>query len=498
MIRGNRETHRLAGMAAAVALGLGAATATGFGGSAHAAGGSVVQAEGDAYAVGAEASLIGQGPIHAGPVSPALAYVPPTGTQSSTASLVNCDNGVGPNCLDPLVDAVNVLQSNGDASLTGVTAHCPGAPAGFGGNTVVGGSACVTIASAAALNSGSANDPTDQLFASGVSAQSQAQGCGDSTLTGKVNIATLVVGGTTIVGDGGIVDATPPPNTVVPLGIITVILNEQHYDNQGHGLIVNAVHVFTSADLGQLANVDLIIGHAHSEDVCDTGTVATPAANPGASGQALPTGVKADSTKHANPGEVVTYTLTITTNGCEVVSVVDDLPSGFQYVSGSAHGDLGTTPTVTQSTSNPAIQQLEWYNPTGWSAATLTETLQAKVPDGAAPGDYVNDVAGESSPAAGNGGIVCGSFEFSDTLGLNGLISANNGNNPGIIVPRPVVASPPPSTTATPAAASVQGAAAQAIPNTAGAPSAAWVTAFALGGLGVLALLRRRNRRRMG
>jgi uncharacterized repeat protein (TIGR01451 family) len=463
----------------------------GIWGGARAATGIVVQAEGDAYAIGAEASLLGQGPIHVGPVSPALAYVPPNVTQSSAASLVNCTNAVGPNCLDPLVDAVNVLQSNADASLTGVTAHCAGAPPGFGGNTVIGGSACVTIASAAALNSGTPQAPVDNVFASGVTAQSQSQGCGTAGLTGKVNIATLIVGGTTIIGDGGLFDATPAPNTAVPLGIITVILNEQHYDNQGHGLIVNAVHVFTSADLGALANVDLIIGHAHSEDMCNTGTVTTPPANPGATGQSLPVGTKADSTKFANPNEVVTYTLTITTNGCQVVSVVDNLPSGFTYVPGSAHGDLGTNPTVSQSTSNPAIQQVEFFNPTGWSAATLTETLQAKVPMGAAPGDYVNNVAGESSPPAANGGIVCGSFEFSDTLALNGPIPANNGNNPGVIVPRPVVA----AVVATPTpVAHVQGV--TAIPNTAGAPSAAWVTPFALGGLfGGLALLRRRSRR---
>ena len=491
MAETDRGAGRLPSVMAALALTVSAAAALGSGfGGARAATGSVVLAEGDAYAVGAEASLLGQGPIHVGPVSPALAYVPPNGTQSSAASLVNCTNAAGPNCVDPLVDAVNVLQSNADASSHGVTAHCDGAPPGFGGNTVVGGSACVTIASAAALNSGTTSAPADTVFASGVTAESQMQGCDDSSATGKVEIAHLAVAGTTIIGAGGLVDATPGPNTVVPLGAITVILNEQHYDNQGHGFIVNAVHVLTSADLGALANVDLVIGHAHSEDMCDTGTVTTPPANPGASGQSLPTGTKADSTKFANPGEVVTYTLTITTNGCEVVSVVDDLPSGFQYVTGRAHGDLGTTPTVSQSTSNPAIQQLEWFNPTGWSAATLTETLQAKVPDGAAPGDYVNNVAGDSSPPIANAGAVCGAFEFSDTLPLNGPNAADNGNNPGIIVPRPPAAAP---------AANVQNlTGVHTLPNTAGAAPAVWGPPLGLAGLGMLLALRRRRRRRVG
>jgi len=468
-------------------VGLGVTLVAGFSGGTLAASGTVVQGEGDAYAVGAEASLLGQGPIHVGPVSPALAYVPPNTTQSSAASLVNCSNGVGPSCLDPLVDSVNVLQSNADAGTQPVTAHCEGAPPGFGGNQVVGGSACVTVASVAALNSGAPSPPTDEVVASGVSAEAQMQGCDYSTSVAKTNIATLIVGGTTVIGDGGLVDATPAPNTVVPLGAITVILNEQHHDASGHGWIVNAVHVFSSADLGSLANVDLIIGHAHAESMCDTGTVFTPPANPGGSGQSLPVGTKADSTKFANPGEVVTYTLTITTNGCEVVAAVDDLPSGFQYVAGSAHGDLGTTPTVTQSTSNPAIQQLEWYNPTGWTAATLTETLQAKVPDGAAPGDYVNNVAGESSPPASNGGIVCGSFAFSDTLPLNGPIPANNGQNPGVIVPRPVLP--------TPASPQVKGVGAPApIPNTGALTAAGWATPLALLALGGLGLVRRRRR----
>ncbi len=480
-------------VSAAVAIGLGAALATGLGMGARAAtGGAVVQAEGDAYAVGAAASVLGRGPIPVGPVSPAQAYVPPNATQSAAASLVNCDNAQRPSCVDPLVDSVNVLQSNADAGIAPVTAHCPGAPAGIGGNSVTGGSACVTVASVSALNTGAAAEPTDLVFASGVTAESQFQGCDYGAATGKVVIANLTVGGTTVVGPGGL-DLTPSPNTVIPLGLVTVILNEQHYDNQGHGWTVNAVHVFTSGDIGSLANVDLVIGHAHSEDMCDTGTVSTPPANPGGSGQALPTGTKADSTKHANPGEVVTYTLAIATNGCEVTSVVDQLPSGFQYVSGSASGDLGTTPTVSQSPSDPAIQLLEWDNPNGWKAPTLTETLQARVPADAVPGDYVNNVAGESTPQASSGSLTCGSFEFSDTLATNGPITANNGNNPGVIVPRPIAAAP---STPTPAIAVTQ--AITGTPNTGAAPATGWATPAGLLALGGTLLLTLRRRRRIG
>lgn len=493
-----RGTRRRLTGGAAMVIGLGACLATGFVGVAHAAAGTVVQAEGDAYAVGAEASVLQQGPIHVGPVSQAQAYVPPNATQSAAASLVNCTNATGPSCVDPLVDSLNVLQSNADAGIQPVTAHCDGAPAGFGGNQVTGGSACVTIASVAALNSGPAAHPTDNVVATGVTSEAQMQGCDDSNATGKVAIATLSVGGTLLIGPGGqITDLTPPANTVIPVGPLTVILNEQHYDNSGHGWIVNAIHVFTSAaDLGQLANVDLVIGHAHAQSMCDTGTVFAPPPNPNAGGQSLPVGTKADNTKFANPSEVVTYTLTIHTNGCAVDSVVDQLPSGFTYVDGSASGDLGAPTGVTQS-SNPAIQQVEWYKPTGWTAATLTETLQAKVPAGAAPGDYVNNVAGDSTPPAAGGSSGCGAFEFSDTLPVNGPVAANNGTNPGIIVPRPIAAA-----AATPTAAptsSVRGVTAPiSTPNT-GAPSPApWATPLALAGLGLIGLARRRRSRRLG
>ena len=458
---------------------------------------SVVQASADSYAVGATASVLGSKPIHVGPVSLSSAYIPPGTTQSNSAALVNCSI-TGP-CLDPLVDNINVLQSNTDVGLQQVKTTCDGAPPGFGGDKIVGANGCVTIASVSALNTGTAAAPTPFVFASAVTAQSQFTGCNYQSGKGKVEIANLTVGGTEVVGPNGI-DLTPQPNTVIPLGLVTVILNEQHYDNQGHGMTVNAIHVFTSGDLGSLANVDLIIGHAHSEDMCAEGTVSTPPSNPNSSGQQLPVGVKADSTKHADPGEIVTYTLTITVNGCEVIDVVDYLPATFTYVDGSASGDLGT-PTVGQVQSNPSQQTLEWYNASGISpsSTTLHETLKVKVPTNAQPGDYVNNVAGESAPPISNPAITCGSFVFSDTLATNGPIPANNGTNPGVIVPRPATATPTPTpvasvqaqSAATPAPTPVT-----AIPNTARPAPAAWAGPFALAMLGGVLALRRRTRRR--
>jgi uncharacterized repeat protein (TIGR01451 family) len=503
MTRTTRGGRRLLIATAALSVGFGAAASWGMRASAQTATPSVVQAEGDAYAVYGEASVLGNAPIHVGPVSEALAYVPPTSVQHAAASVVNCNNAVGPNCVDPLVDGINVLQSNADAGKSQLTTHCDGAPTGFGGDKIVGGNSCVTIASIAALNGGTAQAPADALFASAVTAESQMQGCDFKKAVGKVEIANLTIGGTEVIGPEAGDDLTPAPNTAITLGLVTVILNEQHYDNQGHGFTVNAIHVFSNADtIGSLAQVNLIIGHAHSEDMCDTGTVTTPPSNPGSAGQNLPTGTKADSTKHADPGEVVTYTLTITTNSCLVESVTDFLPATFTYIPGTASGDLmPTEPTVTQKQSNPAIQQLEWFTASGLSKATLTETFKVKVPDDAAPGDYVNNVEGESSPPLQNPTIACGSFVFSDTLATNGPIPANNGNNPGVIVPRnggPAATPTPAPATATPtAAAAPLTTTAIATPNTAGSSPAGWATPLGfLAMLGGLLVLRRRTRGR--
>jgi len=494
----HRETQGARRLLAAAAMGFALALlAPGMPTTARAATGSVVQAEGDAYAVGAEASLLNSAqPVHVGPLSPSLASVPPQPAQSNAATLDSCSGGTGTGCVDPLTTAVDVVQSNADAGIHGVTAHCDGAPTGIGGNSLTGGSACVTIASAAALNTASQSAPADAVIGTGISAISQTQGCGSAASTGTARIKSLSVGGTTIVAPDPL-ETAPAPNTVIPLGAVTVILNEQHHDNQGHGLTVNAVHVFTSADLGQLAAVDLVIGHAHSEAMCDVGTALTPTSNANATGQSLPTGSKADSTKSANPGEVVTYTLTVSGNGCQVVSIVDVLPSGFRYLAGSAKGDLGAAPAVSFSPGNATVQQLEWYNPTGWSAATLTETLQVMVPVTATPGDYVNNVAGDSSPPIASAGIACGAFAFSDVMPLTGMGAFVDGSNPGVVVPR-TTGGPPVGGSAIPGGApavvpaNTGGTPTVGTPNTAADDAAPWAAPFAVAAL-VAAVMRRRG-----
>lgn len=497
MRRTTRGGRRLLVAAAALTLGLGAAASWGQSVRAQTAS-AVVQAEGDAYSVYGEASVLGGGPIHVGPLTPTEAYVPPSTAPHTSASVINCKSAGPAVCVDPLLDGLNVLQSNADAGLTPTKTNCDGAPPGFGGDSIVGGNACETIASVAALNSGTPTAPMDNLFASAITVESQMQGCDyGKNAVGKMEIANLTIGGQEVIGPdpGSILGdvLTPAPNTVISIGALTVILNEEHYDNQGHGFIVNAIHVFTSDDLGALANVDLVIGHAHAEDMCASGTVTAPPSNPGSTGQNLPVGSKLDNTKSADPGEVVTYTLTITSNSCEVTSVTDMLPPGFTFIPGSESGDLNVTPVPGPGNS------IEFYNAGGFLKAKLVETFKAKISDTEAHGDYVNSVAGDSSPAASDATSACGAFEFSDTLPVNGPIAANNGNNPGIIVPR----SGTPTPTAVPTAAPTQSVqavttpAAVSTPNTAAGSPAAWGTPLGLALLGGAVLLRRRRRGRL-
>jgi uncharacterized repeat protein (TIGR01451 family) len=81
-----------------------------------------------------------------------------------------------------------------------------------------------------------------------------------------------------------------------------------------------------------------------------------------------PTVLIADSTKHANPGEEVSYTLSIDNSGCGITSVTDVLPPGFHFV--SASGDLG----------HPALGSAGGQEQLFWAPAGKAYTSTA--PDG--------------------------------------------------------------------------------------------------------------------
>ena len=404
-------------------------------------------AEGDSYAAFGQVFLVSGGPITAGPIAPARATVAPGTTQSAGSGLVNytsCVQGAA-GCASfqqPVIDSINVPGDTAKATLaasptTGCNPTGVNSPPNFNNGALTGASACAHVAQAGALNSAKTGAATDLVAAEGVDAQSTTQSC-TATPEGVVNIAHLAVGGVDVVGGTGAVAAgSIKPNTTLNLAAATVILNEQVYDSHGHGLTVNAIHVFTNSSLLPAllgTSADVIIAHAHTQAMCsDTATTDTAGLNaaPKAGANVLsmgshctPSVVILDSTKHANPGEDVAYTLRIDNSGCGVTSVTDVLPPGFHFV--SASGDLGN-PTLGTAGGQ---DQLFWA-PAGkaypLSPNPMVEVINAHIDANASTGQAVDTAYGTSDG---------GSFAGSDVLGLRSSAVANNGDNPGIILPR--------------------------------------------------------------
>jgi hypothetical protein len=255
---------------------------------------------------------------------------------------------------------------------------------------------------------------------------------------------------------------------VIPLAIGTLILNEQIYDNHGHGLTVNGIHVFITSQLSPLLGADVIVAHAHSQALCsdasttDTGTLPSIGPNPAV----RPVVTKADSTKSANPGETVTYTLDIDPKTCPITSVTDVLPLYFHYVSSS--GNLGTPQLPIQSVFGHQV--LFWTNGGAPFAAPPHEVITVTLDPNTPQGTYVNDIFGTSD---------CGSFAGSDFPGITTGPIENQGNHPGITVPRPA---PPAAPAAAPPTGGTQ-AAATLLPftSTASPYGAIWLGVIFLG-----------------
>ena len=404
-------------------------------------------AEGDGYAAYAQGFLLGVGPVLAGPIGASRAEVPPTRNDASSSGLVSQDScqqpGVGGTCgsfQNPMLDFVHVAGSTSRATLDGnPSTGCmiPGqgdkVPDQFVAGPLAGGSSCSHVAQAGILNASSKGLAQDLVLTDDVEAQSITQSC-TATPQGFAHVAHLVIGGQEVIGRNGI-SADPAPNTnidVLPSGlkVVHVRLNEQVPDNQGHGLTVNAIHIHTDSQIGALASADIIIGHTHTMATCasgttDTGTQACPG---GTAPCSRPVGVKQDSTKTADGGEIVTYTISIDNKGCPITSVTDVLPKHFKYM--SASGDLGQP---TRSDLSNGQEQLFWHH--GGTAFPSTpnpivEKVVVKIDPDTPAGEYQNQVYGTSD---------CGSFSFTDWTPFNApecTVAANCGTNPGVIVPR--------------------------------------------------------------
>jgi hypothetical protein len=435
-------------------------------------------AEGDSYAAYGQVfvqPVLGKPPVTVGPLSAARATIPPgSDPQSASNSLVNFS---GPG---PLVHHIAAASSNAKATLGSTPkTDCwspddtvPVVTPPFNPGPLTGGNACSHVADAGIIPQGTAPAPVvDLVSAQAVDVQSITQSC-TATPVGAFNLVNLTI-------QGNPIQLGPvPPNTVIPLAIGTLILNEQIYDNHGHGLTVNGIHVFLTSQLSPLLGADVIVAHAHSEALCsdssttDTGTLPCIGANP----CVRPVITKADSTKSANPGETVTYTVDIDPKTCPITSVTDILPLYFHYVSSS--GNLGTPQLPIPSLTN-GQQVLFWSNGGAPLAAAPHEVITVTLDPNTPPNLYINNVFGTSD---------CGSFAGIDFGILTTGPIANQGNHPGIIVPRPA----PPAAPAAPPASGTEAAALTTPFTGTGAPDAAiWLGAsllalLSLAGVGVI------------
>jgi uncharacterized repeat protein (TIGR01451 family) len=390
-------------------------------------------AEGDSYAAYGQVEVLGSGPFLVGPIQPARASLPPGSDPQSAAS--GALNFVDPT--NPLIHNVNVLDDNAKATLSSTPINCwrptvtePVVTPPFNDGPLTGGNGCSHIADVGIIPQGTPPAKVvDLVSAAVIDVQSTTQSC-TATPTGAANFVDLEI-------EGNAINLGPvPPNTVISIpGLATIILNEQIYDNHGHGLTVNGVHVFLSSGLSALAGADVILAHAHSQAFCSDTSTTDTGKLPCLGGTPCPRPIvnKTDSTKHANPGETVVYTVNIDPNTCPVTSVTDTLPLDFHYVSSS--GNLGS-PLI--STLPDGQTQLFWFNGGAPFANAPAETITVTIDPNAPAGQYINVITGTSD---------CGSFAGTDITGLFTGPPANQGGNPGIIVPR----SAPPAAPQSPA-----------------------------------------------
>jgi uncharacterized repeat protein (TIGR01451 family)/LPXTG-motif cell wall-anchored protein len=374
------------------------------------------QAAGDSYLAGGFVTLLpaaGSQPIQVGPVEPASAYVPsPQGT--TIQAVANCGDTANPACVDPVIQNAQAVFDSASATLTNTpTTNCePGAllPAGFVTGKLTGANACSNAANVGVLSGPLA--PL-QINAGVVHSQALTQSC-TATPTGSSVIANLNIANQSVT-----IPVNAPPNTILPvlpgLNLVTIIINEQHFDSKGHGITVNAVHIIIAPGASLLstigaANADVIIGHAHSEAICP-GAPDTGPGNAGNSSGPLPVGTKTDGQAVVVAGNQQTYTMSVKHNGCSITVITDTLPPGFTYVAGSAKGNFGSTTAPTVSVAPVTGQTtLTWTSNTGLpdTPDPLTATITVNVAANLAPGDYVNNV---------NTLGTCGQTNFSDVPG---------------------------------------------------------------------------------
>lgn len=181
------------------------------------------------------------------------------------------------------------------------------------------------------------------------------------------------------------VTETPVPNTVIDLGVIRVILNEQHPAFDGRGIVVNAIHVISTSDGDEIFRGDIIVSHAMATVHCRNGA--------GTTGGDSPVLIAKDvAPASTTAGSQVTYTASITNDAdeeCLVIRVVDHLPPGFTPA--STAGDLGTT-FEQDPRPGGGIDVAVGSGTVIPAGETVTQTFVVNVGANVAPGTYWNNV----------------------------------------------------------------------------------------------------------
>ena len=368
----------------------------------------------DAHGISASLSVAGSTPIAIGPLAQSGADEP-GGTAASTANVANCNNCV------PGVLSSGVIDTSSAATLTSAANNCTTA-AGFPVNNLIalntnpsitGGSACASVASPAASLAGAT-----ALFAADVVETNSVTDSCSALPKGYAGIVGLSILGTTIpisalpvnlgpnTDIGNILPSVPVVGpalkTLLQTLGVTIILNEEHYDANGHGLTVNGVHIIISKAIGTIAAADIVIAHSHSQATCtsgqtNTGNTPNPCSPTGCTtAPVTPVITKLDSTSTVAPGGSLRYSVVVNqrlTDCGQLTIVTDTLPPGFTYVAPPVSGPLGSPVTGTQGGSGR--QTVTWENLQGFGALTdpVVEVITVAVsPAEAAGATYFNEV----------------------------------------------------------------------------------------------------------
>lgn len=311
----------------------------------------------DAYGVLVDAKLLAQNvPVVVGPISQASQEYPPGAAQPSAAQVAS----IGPvpadgslikhiGAVTALAGATGMPQARAQAETADVSllADAKGVPA----------------ISADLVRADANSDCTKAPNADGTT------------------FVNLSIGGQPF-------DGSPPPNTVIDLQLVRVILNEQHPAADGRGIVVNAIHVISTTTGDPLIRGDVVVSHAMSTVSCPNGAGST-------GGDNVISITKSVSPETAAPGDALTYAVTLTNKSaedCLVTRAIDHLPAGFTFVSTS--GDLGSALDVSPPEARPGggLELVVGNGKTVAAGKSAHQTFVVKVGEHQAPGVYFNDV----------------------------------------------------------------------------------------------------------